>query len=172
MWAAIPHALVVDDDAGVREVMRMGLEADGTWRVTGVAAANEALALILRDPPHLAVIDAVLPRVSGLALARTVIDFEIPVQIISGEPGIQRLLTESGCPFLLKPFHISELLVQTRLLLDERARRRMEIRVSLDSVIHERRELAHIREETHRLVEASRRLRAERLAKDSQNSTK
>src|SRR5215472_14896653 len=67
------HLLVVDDDAAVANVMRMGLEADGTCRVTIAPGATEALEAIDVDQPHAAIIDAVLPRIPGLVLARTVI---------------------------------------------------------------------------------------------------
>src|SRR5690242_1182140 len=112
------HLLVVDDDAAVASVMRMGLEADGTCRVTTGPGAMEALAAIEHDRPHAAIIDAVLPQVSGLVLARTVIDLGVPVLIVSGEPGHQKLLLEAGCPFLLKPFRLAQLAAETRLLLD------------------------------------------------------
>jgi CheY-like chemotaxis protein len=65
------HVLVVDDDIAVSEVIRMGLDADGTCRVTCAASAEEALALAQRDRPDAAIVDAAMPGVHGLALART-----------------------------------------------------------------------------------------------------
>src|SRR5215471_13498322 len=101
------HLLVVDDDAAVADVMRLGLEADGTCRVTIAPGAAEALETIDRDRPHVAIIDAVLPRVSGLLLARTVIEIGVPVLIVSGDLAVQKGLAEAGCPFLLKPFPLA-----------------------------------------------------------------
>src|SRR5262249_14229197 len=103
------HLLVVDDDAAVADVMRMGLEADGTCRVTMAPGATEALAAIERDRPDAAIIDAVLPRIPGLLLARTVIDLGVPVLIVSGDLALQKGLSEAGCPFLMKPFRLSQL---------------------------------------------------------------
>ena len=124
---AMRHLLVVDDDAATADVMRMGLEADGTCRVTIAPCATEALAAIERDPPHAAIIDAVLPRVPGLVLARTVIDLGVPVLIVSGDLAVQKGLAEAGCPFLLKPFRLSELAAETRMLLDTATARRIEV---------------------------------------------
>ena len=94
------HVLVVDDDIAVSEVMRMGLEADGTCRVTCAASAKEALAVALGDRPDAAIVDAIMPGVHGLALARTLIGIGIPVMIISGAPELQRRLAAAGasCP--------------------------------------------------------------------------
>jgi len=156
------HLLVVDDDAGVADVMRMGLEADGTCRVTIAPGAAEAIDAIDRDRPHAAIIDAVLPRISGLVLARTVVEIGVPVLIVSGEPSHQRLLTEAGCPFLLKPFPLSQLAAETRMLLDTATARRLEVARALDRLLAAKEELATVREQTRRLVEESQRSRAER----------
>jgi len=59
------HLLVVDDDAAVALVMQMALEAGGAARVTTARDATEALAVIGRDFPSAAIIDAVLPRTPG-----------------------------------------------------------------------------------------------------------
>src|SRR5215471_11663251 len=147
------HLLVVDDDAAVADVMRMGLEADGTCRVTMAPGAAEALEAIDVDRPHAAIIDAVLPRISGLVLARTVIEIGVPVLIVSGDPALQKGLAEAGCPFLLKPFHLSQLAAETRLLLDTATARRNEVALALDRMIAAREELAAVAEQTRRLME-------------------
>jgi len=156
------HLLVVDDDAAVADVMRMGLEADGTCRVTIALGAAEALEAIDVDRPHAAIIDAVLPRISGLVLARTVIEIGVPVLIVSGEPHLQKSLAEFGCPFLLKPFPLAQLAAETRLLLDTATARRAEVMRALDRMLAAKEELGEVAEQTRRLVEESRRSRVER----------
>ena len=155
------HLLVVDDDAAVADVMRLGLEADGTCRVTIAPGATEALEAIDRDRPHAAIIDAVLPQVPGLVLARTVIDLGVPVLIVSGDPALQKGLAEAGCPFLLKPFHLSQLAAETRMLLDTATARKIEVARALDRMLAAKEELAEVTEQTRRLVEESRRFREE-----------
>jgi DNA-binding NtrC family response regulator len=156
------HLLVVEHDAAVALTMQMTLEADGARRVTTSRDATEALAVIKRDFPNAAIIDAVLPKTPGLVLARTVIDLGMTALIVTGDPALQQYLAEVGCPFLRKPFQISQLLAETKMLFDEKTARRVEIGRTLDRLLTARYELAEVRAETRRLVEASRRLRARR----------
>src|SRR5262249_26079709 len=155
------HLLVVDDDADVADVMRMGLEADGTCRVTIAPGAAEALEAIDRDRPHAAIIDAVLPRMPGLVLARTVIELGVPVLIVSGALAAQKGLAEAVRPFPLTPFPLSQLAAETRMLLDTATARRIEVGRALDRMLAAKEELAEVGEQTRRLVEESRRFREE-----------
>ena len=152
------HILVVDDEPAICDVVQMGLELDGTCRVTRALCADAALDVALHDRPEAAIIDAVLPNVSGLALARAVIDLDIPVLITSGEPEHQRQLTEAGCSFLPKPFSLSRLLVETRVLLDAASERQARLAANLDGIFRARRELAKVVEQTRRVVAEARRV--------------
>lgn len=109
----------------------MALESDGTCRVTGASSADDALATVAWDRPDAAIIDAVLPRVSGLELARQMVDIGVPVLVMSGEPAQQQRLLENGCPFLPKPFSVKQLIAETRQLLDDAWRRKAELSVAL-----------------------------------------
>lgn len=131
----------------------MGLEHDGQFRATCALTADDALAAVLRDRPEAAIIDAVLPKVSGLALARTVMDMNIPVLITTGEPEHQRRMTEANYPFIAKPFSISRLLIATRLLLGETTRRMEDLAASFDRMVHARRELAHVVQDSRHLAD-------------------
>jgi DNA-binding response OmpR family regulator len=117
------HLLVVEDQSEIRELVKMVLEGDGTCRVSAAGSVEEARSLLARDPPHAAIIDAVLPRGSGLALALDVADHGIPVLIITGDPKTRAALTKAGCPHLAKPFHLTEFMGETRALLDDATRR-------------------------------------------------
>jgi two-component system, OmpR family, response regulator MprA len=150
------HVLVVDDDIAVCEVMRMGLEADGTCRVTCAASAAEALSIALGDRPDAAIVDAVMPGVHGLALARTLIAMGIPVMIVSGEPTLQRRLADAGCRFLAKPFRLSEIAVQMRLLLDNATQRATDFAASFERLFNDGPEFAQVIEQSRRLAEESR----------------
>jgi DNA-binding response OmpR family regulator len=154
--ASMRHVLVVDDDVAVCEVMRMGVEADGTSRVTSAASAGEALSIALRDRPDAAIVDAVMPGVHGLALARTLIGIGIPVMIVSGEPALQRRLAEAGCRFLLKPCRLSEIAVELRLLLDDASRRATDLATGFDRLFNGGPEFAHIIEQSRQLAEQCR----------------
>ena len=134
------HILVVDDEAAICEILQMGLEHDGTCRVTCTATADDAMAAVQNDRPDAAIIDAVLQLGSGLVLAREVVALDVPVLVTSGEPGHQQRLRDAGCYFLPKPFSISQLLVETRRLLDEAADRKALLAAGLDRLLHPRRE--------------------------------
>jgi DNA-binding response OmpR family regulator len=157
------HLLVVEDDPAVGSVMQMGLEADGSSRVTSVESAPAALGVVLDDRPDAAIIDAALPEVHGLALTRVVVSLEIPVLITSGDPALQQGMVEVGCPFLVKPFGISQLVTETRQLLDTASQRMADLVASLDRMFSAKPELGFVIEQSRRLLEESRRLRAERL---------
>lgn len=155
------HVLVVDDDKAVSEVMRMALESDGAWRVSCASSADAALPILVHDRPDAAIIDAVMPQVPGLALARAAVEFGVPVLLVSGNPALQHDLAEAGCSFLFKPFRVSELIVETRKLMDDATRRKIDLAASLDRMFKSREELAHVIEHSRQLREQSRRLRAE-----------
>jgi DNA-binding response OmpR family regulator len=150
------HVLVVDDDIAVCEVIRMGLDADGTCRVTSAASAAEALPIALHDRPDAAIVDAVMPGVHGLALAHTLTGLGIPVMIVSGEPALQHRLAEAGCRFLPKPFRLAEIAVELRLLLDDASRRATDLAASFERLLNAEPELAHVMEQSRRLAEESR----------------
>jgi len=61
--------LVVDDDDDLRELMAMALTREGFEIVGAAANAEEALALVVRDPqPELILLDLHMPDVGGLEL--------------------------------------------------------------------------------------------------------
>src|SRR5215475_1964856 len=60
-----PRILVIDDDAGIRESLRMTLEYDG-YEVLGAATGQEGLALVERDTPDLVLLDVKMPGMDGL----------------------------------------------------------------------------------------------------------
>jgi len=99
------HVLVVvDDEPAICELMQTALEANGSCRVTPAFSAVEAVAILQRDRPDAAIIDAVLPQVSGLRLAIQALDLGVPVLIATGELATQAKLEAVGCPYLSNPF--------------------------------------------------------------------
>src|SRR4029077_8692300 len=60
-----PRILVIDDDAGIREQMKMTLGYDG-YDVSGAATGQEGLALAERETPDLVLLDVKMPGMDGL----------------------------------------------------------------------------------------------------------
>jgi DNA-binding response OmpR family regulator len=76
-------ALVVEDDAAIRRMVVIQLERVGLT-VVQAKDGQEALDCLARSVPHLAVIDAMLPKVHGFELVRKIKDLrpENPVGVI------------------------------------------------------------------------------------------
>jgi two-component system, OmpR family, response regulator len=129
------HVLVVDDEPAICELVQLALEADGSCRVTRASSVGDAVALLQRDPPDAAIIDAILPQLSGLQLASQFLDHGVPVLIVTGEPATREKLEDIGCPHLAKPFPINVLVAETSALLDEAVQRRAQLALLLPRLI-------------------------------------
>ncbi|HEX2165397.1 MAG TPA: response regulator, partial [Thermoanaerobaculia bacterium] len=71
--AAAPRVLVVDDDPGVRYLLRRLFHRIG-WRVAEAADGHEALAQAGGDEPDLVVLDLKLPTLSGVEVLAALAD--------------------------------------------------------------------------------------------------
>src|SRR6059058_1101394 len=60
------RVLIVDDELGVRESLRMALK--GAYEVTASGSAPEALEVLAASPPDVVLLDIVMPGVDGMAL--------------------------------------------------------------------------------------------------------
>jgi two-component system nitrogen regulation response regulator NtrX len=118
------RVLLIDDDAGIRESMRMPLEYEG-YEYSSAASAEEGLAAIQRESPDLVFLDIKMPGMDGLdALTRIrAIDETLPVVMISahGSASVGAEATRRGAvDFVEKPFGAERLLVTIRNVLDQR----------------------------------------------------
>ncbi|MEG8037166.1 response regulator transcription factor [Sphingomonas sp. LR61] len=73
--------LVVEDDDEMRALMERGLAAEG-YRVTAVENGVEALIALGEQAFDLAVVDVMMPGMSGFELARRIREREDPVRIL------------------------------------------------------------------------------------------
>jgi len=115
------HIFVVDDDADVRDSMRVLLEATG-FEVRTFTSAKEFLA---DDHPKQGclIADIRMPDMSGLELQQEVIrrHMELPVVIMTGHgdvPLAVRAMKAGAIDFLEKPFGDETLLASVRRALD------------------------------------------------------
>ncbi len=60
------RVLIVDDELGVRESLRMALK--GTYEVTAAGSAPEALEALAASPADVVLLDIVMPGVDGMQL--------------------------------------------------------------------------------------------------------
>src|SRR5499433_199508 len=119
-----PRILVIDDDAGVRESLRMTLEYDG-YDVAGAATGQEGIALVEREAPDLVLLDVKMPGMDGLEVLDRLraVNESLPVIVVSGHGTISTAVeaTKKGAfDFIEKPFASDRVLVSVRNALDQR----------------------------------------------------
>ena len=77
--------LVVDDDAAIRDSLRMTLEYAG-HEVTSAATGQEALALVEREAPDVVLLDIKMPGMDGMEVLSRLhgMSETLPIIMISG----------------------------------------------------------------------------------------
>ncbi|KNB53206.1 response regulator transcription factor [Streptomyces caatingaensis] len=113
--------LVAEDDPGVRSTLDQLLRFEG-YRVLPAADGLEALGLLERERPDLAVVDVVMPGLDGLGLCRMLRrrGDRLPVLVLTArhEVGDRVAGLDAGADdYLAKPFATEELLARIRALL-------------------------------------------------------
>jgi excisionase family DNA binding protein len=118
-----PLILIVDDDARLREFVRVNLEMEG-YAVREAASADEGLAALEEEAPDLILLDVMMPKVDGWAMLSRVRETHgvdaIPVIMFSGKVDEQSASTaaERGAQaFIGKPFEPQKLIESTKQLL-------------------------------------------------------
>jgi excisionase family DNA binding protein len=115
------RVLVVDDDPGLREFIRVNLEAEG-YSVREAASAGEGLSALDEEPPDVILLDVLMPRMDGWEMLRRVQERHgvdaIQVIMYSGEFEHTGTVREGGAhAFIGKPFDPAKLLAATKQLL-------------------------------------------------------
>jgi DNA-binding response OmpR family regulator len=112
--------LVVDDDKGIRETMRLALSEEG-YVVDTAGDAEEALERIRANVPDLLVLDVMLPGKDGFELCREIRrTSNLPIILLTAKTDTIDVVVglESGADdYVTKPFEIRELLARMRSLL-------------------------------------------------------
>jgi two-component system nitrogen regulation response regulator NtrX len=114
--------LLIDDDAGIRDSMRMPLEYEG-YEYLQAATAEEGISLVQRESPDIVFLDVKMPGMDGMeALSRIkAIDDSVPVVMISAHGTTTTAFEASkrgAIDFIEKPFGAERLLVTIRNQLD------------------------------------------------------
>src|SRR5438094_3424561 len=119
-----PRILVIDDEAAIRDSLRMTLEYEG-YDFVAAATGQEGLALVEREAPDLVLLDVKMPGMDGLEVLDRVraMNESLPVVLISGHGTISTAVeaTKKGAfDFIEKPFASERVLVSLRNALDQR----------------------------------------------------
>jgi two-component system nitrogen regulation response regulator NtrX len=110
-----PRILVIDDEAAIRDSLRMILEYE-SYDFVGAASGQEGLAVIKRDAPDMVILDIKMPAMNGLETLAEIrkIDESVPVAMISGHGTVTDAMqaTRLGAfDFIEKPFTSERVLV-------------------------------------------------------------
>jgi len=119
--ANAPKVLVVDDDVRLRDLLTRYLGEQG-FQVSALADASQIDKKLQRDPPHLVVLDLMLPGEDGLAVCRRLRGAGETVPIImltaKGEDVDRIVGLEMGADdYLGKPFNPRELVARIHAVL-------------------------------------------------------
>jgi DNA-binding response OmpR family regulator len=123
------RVLIVDDDGPVRRTLARTLGAEG-YETALAPDGGAALVEVERDPPDAIVLDAIMPGLDGLAVARRLREKGVPVPILmltARDSVADRVagLDAGADDYLVKPFATEELLARLRALLRRRPPRGM-----------------------------------------------
>ena len=119
----MPHALIVEDDTHIRDLIVLHLKLEGL-ETSAVADGREALDRLGATAYDLVVLDLMLPGLDGIAIVRAVRrggpNQDVPVLMLTArrEESDKVLGLESGADdYLSKPFGMRELVARVRALL-------------------------------------------------------
>ena len=110
-----PRILVIDDEAAIRDSLRMILEYE-SYEFIGAVSGPEGLSIIKRDVPDMVVLDIKMPGMNGLETLAEIrkVDAAVPIAMISGHGTITDAMqaTRLGAfDFIEKPFTSERVLV-------------------------------------------------------------
>lgn len=118
-----PRVVVVEDEAGISEVLRYNLEKEG-FEVETQVRGDEALDAIRKDPPDLLLLDLMLPGMDGLELTRALkrdpATSRLPIVMLTAKADeVDRIVgLELGADdYVSKPFSPREVVLRVKAVL-------------------------------------------------------
>lgn len=115
--SAGPKVLIVDDEAQIRRLLRLVLEAEG-YRVSEASTGGEGLIAAAQRPPDVVLLDLGLPDLDGAEVLRRLREWSsVPVVVLSvrdREETKVAALDAGADDYVTKPFATSELLARLR----------------------------------------------------------
>jgi DNA-binding response OmpR family regulator len=122
-----PHrparVLVVDDERSIVDFIRLGLQYEG-FQVETAADGQAALRMISEFKPHVVVLDVMMPKLDGLAVASAIKgNKDTGIIILSAKDEIEdriKGLEVGADDYLVKPFDFGELLARIRAVMRRR----------------------------------------------------
>ena len=123
-----PHVLVIDDEAPIRLLCRVNLEAEG-MHVLEAADGSTGLELAREERPDVVLLDVMMPGVDGWLVAERLLEDErtreIPIIFLTARAEFRDRahgLDIGGVEYVTKPFNPLDLAPLVRALLERIAR--------------------------------------------------
>ncbi|HXH21752.1 MAG TPA: response regulator [Dehalococcoidia bacterium] len=164
-----PRVLVVDDEMGPRESLRMLLKPH--YEILTAASARAALEMLQEFRPDLVILDIKMPEMDGLEALRRIKRFDPSIEVVmitayASLETVKLALSHGAFEYLIKPFSRQDLddVVRRALL---RRQTDLGTRSQLARLVEEMRSLSA---KTHQLEEAARREAAEQSLRVTQLS--
>lgn len=114
------NILVVDDDQGLRELIRISLEHEG-YGIIQATNGLECLSAVREQQPDLVILDVMMPEMDGLEACNRLREFSrVPVLMLTAKVQSSDIVTgldKGADDYLLKPFNMDELAARIRALL-------------------------------------------------------
>ncbi len=111
------RVLVVDDETQIVRGLSAALRAAG-YEVTSAETAKDAVRSFAVRPPHVAILDLILPDGSGVDLCRAVREWtDLPIIVVSAlDTEVDKIaaLDAGADDYITKPYAVGELLARVR----------------------------------------------------------
>jgi two-component system nitrogen regulation response regulator NtrX len=134
-----PRVLVIDDEAAIRDSLRMILEYED-YQFVGAASGQEALEVVRRERPDIALLDIKMPGMDGMEVLRKLraLDEGLPVVMISGHGNTAtavEAIRSGAIDFLDKPLSSERVIVTLRNVLrqSELSSENRDLKVAMES---------------------------------------
>jgi DNA-binding response OmpR family regulator len=115
--------LIIDDDAGIQKMLKTVFECEN-FEVTVASDGLIALECLEHIQPDLILLDLMLPNMDGWTFVKELeqrgLRSSLPVLVLTADIYAKSLVDSMDVEgWLVKPFHLAELLSQVRSLLDQ-----------------------------------------------------
>ncbi len=111
---------VVDDDPKIRAMLMRSLKYAG-YEVTAAEDGIQGWDVVMKDKPHLLILDIMLPGLDGYELCQRLKEvIDIPILMLTAKDEVRDRVKGLDCgadDYLVKPFALEELLARVRVLL-------------------------------------------------------